>query len=124
VLLLFVYGLVALNVWYLLAFMLAGAILGLGLAYLVPARGRPVASPYGVVMEAYGGAPPSADAWNPSADLPPAVPAPVQASVPPVPQVRAVLMSGAPAAWLVDPGDPAYLRYWDGSQWTDFRSPR
>ncbi|MEI6624150.1 MAG: DUF2510 domain-containing protein, partial [Actinomycetes bacterium] len=121
VLLLFVYGVVALNVWYLLAFTLAGAILGLGLAYLVPVRGRPVTSPYGVVMEPYSGALPPADAWNPYPDLPPAVPASVPASVPPVPQVRAVQVSGAPPAWLVDPGDSAYLRYWDGSQWTGFR---
>lgn len=29
-----------------------------------------------------------------------------------------------PADWHVDPEDPAQYRYWDGSRWTDHRSPR
>lgn len=29
-----------------------------------------------------------------------------------------------PADWYVDPEDPARYRYWDGSRWTDHRSPR
>ncbi|MCW2927581.1 MAG: hypothetical protein JWM86_1549 [Thermoleophilia bacterium] len=33
-------------------------------------------------------------------------------------------MSAAPAAaWFPDPNDPAYLRWWDGVQWTDHRHP-
>lgn len=28
-----------------------------------------------------------------------------------------------PASWHPDPDDPSQLRYWDGSQWTDHRSP-
>lgn len=29
-----------------------------------------------------------------------------------------------PPDWYTDPEDPAQYRYWDGSQWTDHRSPR
>jgi uncharacterized protein YbjQ (UPF0145 family) len=28
-----------------------------------------------------------------------------------------------PAGWHPDPHDPSQLRYWDGSQWTEHRSP-
>ncbi|MEI8084130.1 MAG: DUF2510 domain-containing protein [Actinomycetes bacterium] len=110
VLLLFVYGVIALSVWYLLAAIIAGAVLGLVLAYLAPVRGRQAPSPYGVM------APQPAGLGVAYPDLPPATPAPS-----PVPPVSA---PSAPAAWLVDPADPAFLRYWDGRQWTEFRSPR
>ena len=29
-----------------------------------------------------------------------------------------------PAAWFPDPDDPAQYRYWDGTAWTEHRSPR
>jgi hypothetical protein len=29
-----------------------------------------------------------------------------------------------PAAWFPDPEDPTQYRYWDGTAWTDHRSPR
>ena len=29
-----------------------------------------------------------------------------------------------PAAWFPDPDDPTQYRYWDGTAWTDHRSPR
>ena len=32
-------------------------------------------------------------------------------------------VSSAPANWYPDPHDPSHLRYWDGSQWTEHRSP-
>jgi hypothetical protein len=31
---------------------------------------------------------------------------------------------GTPAGWHDDPDDPTQLRYWDGQQWTDDRSPK
>lgn len=33
-------------------------------------------------------------------------------------------MSQTPAGWFVDPQDATQYRYWDGTQWTDHRSPR
>src|SRR4051794_3491474 len=33
-------------------------------------------------------------------------------------------MTQTPAGWFVDPQDATQFRYWDGSQWTDHRSPR
>jgi Protein of unknown function (DUF2510) len=32
-------------------------------------------------------------------------------------------MSSPPAGWYDDPETPGYLRYWDGSAWTDHRTP-
>jgi hypothetical protein len=31
---------------------------------------------------------------------------------------------GTPADWYDDPHDPTQLRYWDGQQWTEHRSPK
>jgi hypothetical protein len=31
---------------------------------------------------------------------------------------------GTPADWYDDPHDPSQLRYWDGRQWTEHRSPK
>jgi hypothetical protein len=31
---------------------------------------------------------------------------------------------GPPAGWHDDPQDPTQLRYWDGQQWTEHRSPK
>jgi hypothetical protein len=33
-------------------------------------------------------------------------------------------MSQTPAGWFPDPHDPTQYRYWDGTAWTDHRSPR
>jgi hypothetical protein len=33
-------------------------------------------------------------------------------------------MSQTPAGWFPDPQDPSQFRYWDGSAWTEHRSPR
>lgn len=30
---------------------------------------------------------------------------------------------GQPAGWYPDPANPASLRWWDGSQWTDHHAP-
>ena len=30
----------------------------------------------------------------------------------------------AAAAWYPDPDFPDYVRYWDGTQWTDHRQPK
>ena len=32
--------------------------------------------------------------------------------------------TASPAGWHPDPGDPAFLRWWDGTTWTDQRQPR
>jgi len=33
-------------------------------------------------------------------------------------------MTQTPAGWYVDPQDATQFRYWDGTQWTEHRSPR
>ena len=33
-------------------------------------------------------------------------------------------MTQTPAGWFVDPENAAQFRYWDGSAWTEHRSPR
>ena len=33
-------------------------------------------------------------------------------------------MTQTPAAWFPDPEDPTQYRYWDGTAWTEHRSPR
>src|SRR3954469_10556032 len=33
-------------------------------------------------------------------------------------------MTQTPAGWYAGPQDATQLRYWDGSQWTEHRSPR
>ena len=33
-------------------------------------------------------------------------------------------MTQTPAGWFADPQDPTQFRYWDGTAWTDHRSPR
>jgi len=45
------------------------------------------------------------------------------AGVPPPPQVQSPPEVRQPAGWYADYADPAYLRWWDGAQWSEHTHP-
>ena len=63
-------------------------------------------------------APPS-QSWTPLENNLPQPPTP-----PPAPPVPAPAPTTPPAGWYVDPADAQLLLWWDGTAWTDHRTPR